>query len=328
MNKAIFVAIYLCSLCNQAENQTTYFHYTRSEPSAKAGQSCSPGAANTVNDCVANACKNNGTCVDAINGFYCTCKANYTGARCETYFNQCKNSLCKNNSTCIPGDPSYTCKCPAGFAGKYCQTVFTNCWTGNWTGNYQLKSGTNVVCNKGWLVFQRRYDGSVDFEQYWTNYTQGFGSTTGEFWWGLENLYQATKAYTCSQCKLQVELKSLNNISGYAVYSNFSVGAATDKYRLCVDGYSGTAGNAMNGLASFTVINNQRFTTRDQDHDLALHVNCGAASRRTGGWWFNSCSHTPLNGNYIPSPPNRYFYWGTFDNATQLVFSKIMTRCA
>ena len=35
----------------------------------------------------------------------------------------------------------------------------------------------------GWLVVQRRQDGSEDFNRTWAEYEDGFGRLTGEFWY-------------------------------------------------------------------------------------------------------------------------------------------------
>jgi len=37
-------------------------------------------------------------------------------------------------------------------------------------------------------VVQRRQDGSLDFNKNWTEYEDGFGKLTGEFWYGLRAL--------------------------------------------------------------------------------------------------------------------------------------------
>ena len=41
-----------------------------------------------INECASNPCLNNGTCVDKINSFNCTCPGGFIGIRCETGFRQ------------------------------------------------------------------------------------------------------------------------------------------------------------------------------------------------------------------------------------------------
>ena len=37
-----------------------------------------------IDDCVGNACKNGGSCVDGINRYTCNCQDGFTGEECET----------------------------------------------------------------------------------------------------------------------------------------------------------------------------------------------------------------------------------------------------
>jgi len=139
----------------------------------------------------------------------------------------------------------------------------------------------------GWTVFQRREDGSVDFYRYWTDYQQGFGNLSGEFWLGLDKIHRLTSTTT----QLRVDMQDFEGNSRYAQYSSFSVGDSVSKYTLSVSGYSGTAGDSL-------VIghNGHKFSTRDQDNDANTLESCAITYK--GGWWYNACHYSNLNGLY------------------------------
>ncbi|KAF1382071.1 hypothetical protein PFLUV_G00160630 [Perca fluviatilis] len=135
----------------------------------------------------------------------------------------------------------------------------------------------------GWTVFQRRKDGSVDFFRGWKDYTKGFGSLSGEFWLGLESLYNLT---AMTRMSLRVDLRD----KGEAVFAKYSTFELLKRnYKLNVGGYSGTAGD------SFSYHNQQVFSTKDRD--LAPFITRCAISYR-GGWWYKNCHEANLNGVY------------------------------
>ena len=143
----------------------------------------------------------------------------------------------------------------------------------------------------GWTVFQRRMDGSVDFYRYWTDYQQGFGNLSGEFWLGLDKIHRLASAPT----QVRVDLRDFEGNSAYAQYTTFSVGDSSSKYTLSVSGYSGTAGDS---LAAHH--NGAKFSSRDQDNDGAAHTNC--AQTYKGAWWYTVCHDSNLNGLYHGGP--------------------------
>ena len=142
----------------------------------------------------------------------------------------------------------------------------------------------------GWIVFQRRMDGTEDFYRDWADYVKGFGDLNGEFWLGLSKIHRLTNRYIFTDATLRVDLEDFDGNTRHANYSSFRVLDSSRKYQLNVAGYTGSAGD------SLTYHNGSDFTTRDQDNDK-WHANC--AVRYKGAWWYNQCHTSNLNGQYL-----------------------------
>ena len=169
----------------------------------------------------------------------------------------------------------------------------------------------------GWTVFQRRQDGSVYFYRNWTDYENGFGNLTGEFWLGLSKIHCLTKEGSNT---LRVDLEDFDGNTVYANYSTFSISNGSTEYILTVGGYSGTAGD------SLTFHNGSRFSTYDNDND-AWSDSC--AQTRTGAWWYNDCDRSNLNGEYFhySKYSNDVIHWYFWKNARiSLKFTEMKTR--
>ncbi|XP_077980610.1 fibrinogen-like protein A [Glandiceps talaboti] len=139
-----------------------------------------------------------------------------------------------------------------------------------------------------WNVIQRRQDGSVHFDNEWTTYKYGFGYVTGEHWLGNEKIFHLLRR---GRYKLRVDLQEWDNNTGYAEYDFFQIGNEDAKYTLLVGDYSG------NTLDSLSFHNGMAFTTKDQDNDA--HSGCCTCISGYGGWWYNNCLHSNLNGMYL-----------------------------
>lgn len=68
-----------------------------------------------------------GHCVGHGNLRLCSCRAGFTGSRCETNINECAKNPCANGSTCRDRINDYTCICPPGYTGRHCDKPTDRC---------------------------------------------------------------------------------------------------------------------------------------------------------------------------------------------------------
>ncbi|XP_038047670.1 ryncolin-2-like [Patiria miniata] len=163
--------------------------------------------------------------------------------------------------------------------------------------------GLRVYCDMetdggGWLVIQRRQDGSVDFYRGWVDYRVGFGDLAGEFWLGNDNL--RTLSDSSGSWDLRIDSEDWDGNTTWAEYGNFRIISGQD-YRLSFDSYNANS-TARDSLANH---NHQPFSTKDKDNDSHNNLNC--AEDEKGAWWYMWCSDSNLNGIYFYAPSHIHF---------------------
>jgi len=173
------------------------------------------------------------------------------------------------------------------FCGVKCYDAEVYCDTGNEGG--------------GWLVVQRRQDGTKDFNRTWVEYEDGFGTLTGEFWYGLRALHCLTGQ---GGWEMRIDIKLADGTKVFLHYEQFKVASAKDKYKLTVGGFHGTTTDPM------THHNGLYFTTKDSDNDKSTTRNCAITSGPSvphGGWWYGGCWRVNPNNFYKQQ-------WGVYLN--------------
>ncbi|XP_063505924.1 tenascin isoform X9 [Pongo pygmaeus] len=165
----------------------------------------------------------------------------------------------------------------------------------------------------GWIVFLRRKNGRENFYQNWKAYAAGFGDHKEEFWLGLDNLNKITAQ---GQYELRVDLRD-HGETAFAVYDKFSVGDAKTRYKLKVEGYSGTAGDSM------AYHNGRSFSTFDKDTDSAI-TNCALSYK--GAFWYRNCHRVNLMGRYGDNNHSQgvnWFHWKGHEHSIQFAEMKL-----
>ena len=198
--------------------------------------------------------------------------------------------------------------CPSNIVSGSCCEVTSNKFSFTTVANKHIYNITNfcgecevaegycdgVTAGGGWLVVQRRQDGSVDFNRNWVDYEDGFGSLTGECWYGLRPLHCLTNQ---GQWEMRIDFILTDGTKSYLSYSSFKIGTASSNYQLSISGYKGNASKSSDPFRRSS-LNGMPFTTKDRDNDK-WDKNCAVDNvGKAGGWWYNACTTMFLNHQY------------------------------
>ncbi|KAJ8270269.1 hypothetical protein GJAV_G00112350 [Gymnothorax javanicus] len=175
-----------------------------------------------------------------------------------------------------------------------------------------------MTADGGYAVIQNRQDGSVDFDQAWEKYENGFGNLENEFWLGLKKMYAIARQ---GNSIMQFELEDYRQGRHFFEF-NFTLEGPASQYTLHLTQVSGDLPDVMtNYTASFST----------KDHNNMEDPSC--ALNYTGGWWFNACEASNLNGRYAHARPRgrserrRGIYWRpSGGNGYSLKSTKIKIR--
>ena len=144
---------------------------------------------------------------------------------------------------------------------------------------------------------KNKINGIENFHRNWNDYEKGFGCLTGELWYGLRALYCLTQH---GKWELRIDFTFNNGTKSFMHYNHFSVGPASDNYRLSISGFTGVTPS--DPFDTYN-INGQQFSSYDRDNDQ-WSGNC-ADNDKSGGWWHKFSNHINLNYNY-----NHTGHWG------------------
>ncbi|XP_052902172.1 ficolin-1-A-like [Anopheles moucheti] len=179
------------------------------------------------------------------------------------------------------------------------------------------RDGTN---NHGfgsnWTVFQRRFDGSVDFNRNWTEYKHGFGDIQREHWLGLDKLKSILDT---ERHELLIVMEDFEGVTAFAKYDNFRIANESERYALQSLGtYTGIVRDCFSSQLRYN------FSTPDQDNSGRC------ADIFKGGGWYSNCYQSNLNGMYLKGGKqnnNKGIHWYYFRGYQySLKATKMMVR--
>ncbi|KAJ8248216.1 hypothetical protein GJAV_G00239660 [Gymnothorax javanicus] len=220
-------------------------------------------------------------------------------------------------SAMVQDAPEEYVDCAAAFKAGKTQSGVYSLTSPNSTNHIKAYCDMETL-GGGWTVFQKRFKGEVDFHRTWEEYKTGFGDPASEHWLGNEFVSQLTNGRPYI---MRIQLEDWEGNSGFSQYDSFTLSSEAENYRIQLTGYSGTAGK-ISSLGQ----PGSGFSTKDADNDKCV---CKCSQLTTGGWWFDACGPSNLNGIYYQKGLNtnrfngiKWYYWkgsGYSLKATQMM---------
>ena len=88
-------------------------------------------------------CKNNGTCENRNESYFCNCSKGFDGSECDIDNRRCKPTTCWNQGTC--NETTGECSCEHGWTGEFCEKRIDYC--------ANVTCENNAPCRSSFLNF-------------------------------------------------------------------------------------------------------------------------------------------------------------------------------
>uniref|UniRef100_K9J6P4 Fibrinogen C-terminal domain-containing protein n=1 Tax=Ciona intestinalis TaxID=7719 RepID=K9J6P4_CIOIN len=197
-----------------------------------------------------------------------------------------------------------------------------------------METGSRITNKTGWITFQQRKNGRINFNRGWEDYVNGFGNPNEDYWAGLENILSLTRQnqialsawYSTLRPNLRVDLKGWDGFYAYVEYERFTLYSKSNYTMANLARRFGTAFQPNIPHAIFPL----EFSTFDHTSKESYFIsNCPGP--HNSGWWFWECSFSNLNGVY-QGPTEKmskrngiyWQYWSTINtNNTALKYASM-----
>ncbi|XP_062849857.1 angiopoietin-related protein 3-like [Trichomycterus rosablanca] len=189
------------------------------------------------------------------------------------------------------------------------------------SGLYSVKPNQSepflVLCEftdeGAFTVVQRRQDGSVDFNQSWQKYEDGFGDFSGEFWLGLKKILSIARQ---GDSLLRFQMEDWKQ-EKQTMEFQYTLEGAESNYTIHLKSEDLTS--------EVDIPTGMRFSTKDNnDGNRSTDPTC--AHDYTGGWWFSACGDVNLNGKCVQGRPRRKGLHGKHNKGQHLKSTQISIR--